>query len=56
VLIEQAQPGMASPSVQVGPLSDAEARLHSLAARLRALIPKARQRRSPPAGWSGSRA
>jgi phenylpropionate dioxygenase-like ring-hydroxylating dioxygenase large terminal subunit len=54
VLIEQVQQGMASPSFQVGPLSDTEVCLRGFAAKLRALIPEARQPHPPAPGWSRS--
>ena len=51
-LIERVQQGMASPSFDVGPLSDAEVCLRGFAAKVRALIPEARLRRPPAPGWS----
>jgi phenylpropionate dioxygenase-like ring-hydroxylating dioxygenase large terminal subunit len=52
VLIERVQRGMASPSFEVGPLSETEVCLRGFASKLRRLIPEARQPRPPAAGWS----
>lgn len=51
-LVTRVQAGMASDSFSVGPLSQTEVCLRSFAARVRGLIPEARQHRPPPPGWS----
>jgi phenylpropionate dioxygenase-like ring-hydroxylating dioxygenase large terminal subunit len=51
-LIERVQRGMASQSYEVGPIGRSEVCLRSFARKIRVLIPEARQRRSPPPGWS----
>lgn len=51
-LITRVQEGMASKSFTVGPLSDKEVCLRGFAAKVRQLIPEARQHHAPPAGWS----
>jgi phenylpropionate dioxygenase-like ring-hydroxylating dioxygenase large terminal subunit len=51
-LVRRVQQGMASPSFSAGPLSSEEVCLRHFAARLRRLIPEARQTRPPPPGWS----
>jgi phenylpropionate dioxygenase-like ring-hydroxylating dioxygenase large terminal subunit len=53
-LIAQVQQGMASPSFQVGPLSETETCLRGFAGKIRALIPEARLHRPPAPGWSRS--
>jgi phenylpropionate dioxygenase-like ring-hydroxylating dioxygenase large terminal subunit len=52
VLIARVQRGMASASFQVGPLSETEVCLRAFAAKVRALIPEARQPYAPAPGWS----
>jgi len=51
-LISRVQSGMASQSFSVGPLSENEVALRNFCRRMRALIPEARQRSAPAAGWS----
>jgi len=51
-LVERVQDGMASQSFTVGPLAETEVALREFCARIRALIPEARQHRAPPPGWS----
>jgi len=51
-LIERVQAGMGSRSFTVGPLSEEEVCLRSFCARMRGLIPEAREHRPPPPGWS----
>ena len=53
-LIERVQQGMASATYEAGPIGASEVCLRSFAARIRELIPEARLRRRPPAGWSKS--
>jgi len=54
-LIERVQAGMASHSFSTGPLSETEVALRSFNRRLRRLIPEARQRERPAAGWASRR-
>ena len=54
-LIARVQEGMASPTYAPGPLGTSEVCLRSFAARLRRLVPEARQPSPPPAGWSAAR-
>lgn len=54
-LIARVQKGMASSSFAAGPLARQEVCLRSFGRRMRALIPQARSRTRPPAGWSGRR-
>lgn len=51
-LITRVQDGMASRSFSIGPLSDKEVCLKHFCARMRALIPEARQEQRPARGWS----
>lgn len=51
-LITRVQDGMASRSFSIGPLSDKEVCLKHFCARMRALIPEARQEHRPAGGWS----
>jgi phenylpropionate dioxygenase-like ring-hydroxylating dioxygenase large terminal subunit len=51
-LIERVQQGMASRSYKAGPIGASEVCLRSFARKIRALIPQARLREAPPAGWS----
>jgi len=51
-LITRVQDGMASCSFSIGPLSDKEVCLKHFCARMRALIPEARQEQRPARGWS----
>lgn len=51
-LIERVQRGMASQSYEVGPIGRSEVCLRSFARKIRALIPEARLRKAPVAGWS----
>ena len=51
-LITRVQQGMASESFTVGPLSENEVALRNFCARIRRLIPEARQHRAPVPGWS----
>jgi phenylpropionate dioxygenase-like ring-hydroxylating dioxygenase large terminal subunit len=51
-LIERVQAGMASRRYSVGPLGASEVCLRSFAAKIRSLIPEARQHQPPPPGWS----
>jgi len=51
-LITRVQDGMASRSFSIGPLSDKEVCLKHFCARMRALIPEARQEQRPAQGWS----
>lgn len=51
-LIERVQAGMASRSFSVGPLSEHETCLRHFCARMRELIPQARNETRPAAGWS----
>jgi phenylpropionate dioxygenase-like ring-hydroxylating dioxygenase large terminal subunit len=53
-LIARVQAGMASESFSVGPLSEQEVALRNFCARMRRVIPEARQRKRPAAGWSAS--
>ena len=53
-LITRVQEGMASRTFSVGPLSDKEVCLRGFAAKIRQLIPEARQHHAPPAGWSAT--
>jgi hypothetical protein len=43
---------MASQSFSVGPLSENEVALRNFCRRMRVLIPQARERSAPAAGWS----
>jgi carnitine monooxygenase subunit len=52
-LIERVQAGMASGRYAAGPIGASEVCLRSFAKKIRALIPQARLREAPPAGWSG---
>jgi phenylpropionate dioxygenase-like ring-hydroxylating dioxygenase large terminal subunit len=52
VLVERVQQGMASPSFQVGPLSETEVCLRGFAGKIRRLIPEARLHQPPAPGWS----
>jgi phenylpropionate dioxygenase-like ring-hydroxylating dioxygenase large terminal subunit len=51
-LVARVQAGMASDSFTVGPLSDQEVALRHFCARMRTIIPQARQHRAPKMGWS----
>jgi len=51
-LIERVQQGMASASYTAGPIGASEVCLRSFAAKMRAIIPEARQHRAPAPGWS----
>jgi carnitine monooxygenase subunit len=51
-LIARVQDGMASRSFTIGPLGQSEVCLRSFCARMRALIPQAREERRPRNGWS----
>ena len=51
-LITRVQQGMQSKSFTMGPLSDKEVCLKHFCARMRDLIPEARQEQAPPPGWS----
>jgi len=51
-LIGRVQSGMASQSFSVGPLSENEVALRNFCRRMRVLIPQARERSAPAAGWS----
>ncbi|MDQ2879386.1 MAG: aromatic ring-hydroxylating dioxygenase subunit alpha [Pseudomonadota bacterium] len=51
-LIERVQRGMASSSYTAGPIGSSEVCLRSFAAKIRGLIPEARQHRAPAPGWS----
>ena len=51
-LIGNVQQGMASRSYGQGPIATSEVCLRSFAAKIRALIPEARQPFPPPSGWS----
>ncbi|MEY2882722.1 MAG: hypothetical protein RL490_446 [Pseudomonadota bacterium] len=51
VLVGRVQAGMASRSFSVGPLSETEVCLRSFAAKVRALVPEARQHQPPAPGW-----
>ncbi|MDX3909855.1 MAG: aromatic ring-hydroxylating dioxygenase subunit alpha [Sphingobium sp.] len=51
-LIARVQDGMASRSFTIGPLGQSEVCLRSFCAKLRALIPQAREERRPRNGWS----
>jgi phenylpropionate dioxygenase-like ring-hydroxylating dioxygenase large terminal subunit len=53
-LIERVQAGMASLSYETGPLGMSEVCLRQFARKLREVVPVARERRAPPAGWSRS--
>ena len=53
-LITRVQEGMASRTFSVGPLSDKEVCLRGFAAKVREIIPEARQQHAPPAGWSAT--
>lgn len=53
-LVSRVQAGMASRSFAVGPLSEQEVALRHFCARVRGLIPEARLREAPRAGWSSS--
>jgi len=50
-LIERVQAGIASTSFIAGPLSTQESALRQFNQRMRAIIPEARLRHPPPAGW-----
>ena len=52
-LITRVQQGMQSASFTVGPLGKSEVCLRSFCRKVRELIPEARMRQLPPAGWSG---
>lgn len=54
-LIERVQQGMASKSYGAGPIAASETCLRSFAAKIRTLIPEARQPIAPAPGWSGRR-
>lgn len=51
-LVSRVQAGVGSASFTVGPLSDQEVALRHFGARMRAIIPQARQHRAPAPGWS----
>lgn len=51
-LIERVQAGMEGGHYDAGPIGASEVCLRNFAGRIRALIPEARQRTAPPAGWS----
>lgn len=51
-LVGRVQAGMTSRSFSVGPLSQTEVCLRSFAAKVRALVPEARQHQPPAPGWS----
>ena len=51
-LIENVQQGMVSRSYGQGPIATSEVCLRSFAAKIRNLIPEARQPFTPPSGWS----
>ncbi len=51
-LVARVQAGMASDSFTVGPLSEKEVALRHFCGRMRRIIPEARLRRAPAAGWS----
>ena len=51
-LIDRVQSGMASSSYECGPLGLSEVCLRNFARKFRELVPIARNRRPPPAGWS----
>lgn len=51
-LVSRVQAGIGSASFTVGPLSDQEVALRHFGARMRAIIPQARQHRAPAPGWS----
>ena len=51
-LISNVQQGMASESFTVGPIATSEVCLRSFAAKIRAIIPEARQHTAPAPGWS----
>jgi carnitine monooxygenase subunit len=51
-LIARVQDGMASQSFTVGPLSEMEVALRNFCARVRQIIPQARQHHAPAPGWS----
>lgn len=53
-LVARVQAGMASHSFTVGPLHQDEVALRHFCARMRAIIPQARQHRAPAAGWSAN--
>ncbi|MGD0192416.1 MAG: aromatic ring-hydroxylating dioxygenase subunit alpha [Rhizomicrobium sp.] len=53
-LIGNVQAGMASQSFSVGPLANSEVALRNFCRRMRTLIPEARQRNRPAAGWSAA--
>ncbi len=52
VLIARVQAGMQSASYVAGPLGTSEVCLRSFAAKLRRMIPEARQEQPPAPGWS----
>ena len=54
-LINRVQQGMGSSSYDVGPLGTTEVCLRSFARKFRELVPVARERQAPPAGWSKRR-
>ena len=51
-LINRVQAGMRSSSYDVGPLGSTEVCLRSFARKFRKLVPAARHRQKPPAGWN----
>ena len=53
-LITRVQLGMQSPTYEAGPLGTSEVCLRSFAAKLRRMIPQARLRHPPAAGWSAA--
>lgn len=54
-LVERVQAGMTSASFSAGPLSEEEVALRRFCARMRAVMPEARWREAPGAGWSSCR-
>ena len=50
-LVARVQAGMASASFAQGPLGESEVCLRAFAGRMRAIVPEARERHAPQAGW-----